>query len=197
MAGTATVSRVKDEEAARFVGMLKDLVQFIDSAERIGNYPPNTAAGLKAAVRLAAKVLTEEEAASLDTFRDHLEQIFQRVFNKNKGRMSATSIGTYQRRVASLISDYDQYGRNASTMAMWKRKVRTVSPRRSHNGGAQLPSIEEPTVADMTGMGGGPSMNRQEISLRPNVKAILLVPADLTEAEAKRIKTFVDANVVS
>ncbi len=172
--------------------VVSELVTFIESAERMGNYPSSTAGGMKAALRLASSVLTEEEANSLDTLSGHIDQIFQRIFNKYKSKMNPSSIATYRQRLQSAVSDYEKHGQNPSAMASWKRKVRMVGSRRAQPGG-QPTGRETLPVTDLS----GPSMIRLELPVRPNAKAIVLIPADLNRAEADRIKKLIDASVVS
>lgn len=175
--------------------VVTELPEFIDAAEHMGNYPTNTAGGFKAALRLVSSVLTDEEASSLDTFRRHLEPIFQRVFNKNKSRVSAVSLKVYRGRINTVLSDYEQYGRDPQAMASWKRKGRAMMPRRSSQHTETKHRVEEGEQGEL--VQGGPAMNRHELSLRPNAKAILLIPSDLTKAESVRIKTLLDACVMT
>ena len=153
--------------------MVNELLEFVNVAERNGNYPPNTAGGMKAAIRAVSPVLTEQEASSLDTFREHLDPIFQRVFNKNKSRLSPISLGVYRRRIHTALSDYEQYGRNPQAMASWNRKVRTVRTRRSSQEPSQLGGGESKLAGQHEVAQGGRALNRHELSL-PNAKAILL-----------------------
>ncbi len=174
--------------------IVTDLVEFIDRAEQIGNYPTNTAGGIKAAIRLVSKVLTEEEATSVDTFREHLEQIFQRVFNKNK-KISPTSLQAYRARINTVLTDFEQYGQSPTAMATWQRKKRVFTPRRqsnSNNGGDGSQGGGELSIESTASL-----MSRHEMPLRPNVKAILLLPVDLRDSEARRLKTLIDACVTS
>ena len=173
-----------------------DLLEFVSEAQRMGIYPGNTAYGLKAAIRRVAPVLTEQEASSLETFKSHLEAIFQRAFNLSKGKVNARSLAVYQRRLLRLINEYEQYGQTPQAMSGWKRKgkvsVGVRSERRivsqSRIGSAELDAADDAKSS--------PSMHRLEVSLRPGVRAVLMLPFDLTEDEAKRIKTMIDASVI-
>jgi len=113
--------------AAKIMDTLWD---FIKSAERSRKYPPNTALGLRNALKLFETELNEEEAQSLDVFKDHLEQIYRGVFEKNKNRMSVGSIETYKTRVKRVLSDYGKYGLEPSKFASWSPTVKRVSTRK-------------------------------------------------------------------
>ncbi len=170
---------------------IAELIDFVNAAERMGTYPTNTAGGIKAAIRMASSVLTEQEAESLDTFRSHLDAIFQRVFNKNKSKISAVSLKVYQRRIGSALSDYEQYGRDPQAMANWKRRTRVAAPRKISQGDILLPESGKLESGELGSISVG--MNRHELTLRPGVKAILLIPADLSMNETKKIKALLDA----
>lgn len=176
--------------------MLEDLFRFVDKAEQLGTYPANTAAGARAALRALSSVLTQEEAESLDTFRSNLEAILGRVSNKKN--ISPVSLRTYQTRVTSLLDDYARYGQNHLSLASWKRKPRSgtiASP-----VGSKSKRKEENEIVGSQGVvapQAGGLMTRLELPLRPNTKAILLLPEGLSKAEAERIKSYIDASVVN
>lgn len=191
------MSKVASESVNGGSTVLKDLVDFIGAAEKSSNYPPNTAAGMRAALKLVSKVLQDHEASSLETFRKNLDAIFQRTYNENRSRMTAGSLQTYRGRVQAALADYMQYGSSPEAMASWGRKVRVT--RRSTSAGTKVKG-DEASSSESAGQGGtspsGPGLSRFEISIRPGVKALLWVPCDLSKAEASRIKAYVDASVV-
>lgn len=120
--------------------VMDTLRDFIDSAERSRKYPTNTAVALKNALKLFEAELNEEEALSLDTFKDHLDQIYHSVFEKNKNRMSVGSLATYKARVNRVLGDYEKYGSDPTKFATWSPAVKTRAPRRKLDESAQHPS---------------------------------------------------------
>src|SRR3989344_2230656 len=103
---------------------IQSLIEFTFAAEKSRKYPSNTAGAMRSALRLFERDMTDEEKESIDTFKNHIDQISQSVFNKNKSKMSATSLETYKRRLDSLINDYEKYGTEPSKMASWDRTPR-------------------------------------------------------------------------
>lgn len=198
MGSGVAVATGKEKPMGHNGKVVTELVEFIDAAERMGNYPTNTAGGIKAAIRKVSSILTDEEAVSLDTFRNHLESIFQRVFNKSKSSkspVSAISLKVYRTRINTVLSDYEQYGRNHEAMASWKRRVRTATSRRPSNMKTDAANGEQALALGDLMQPGGRAMTRVEIPLSQNAKAILLVPSDLSEGESKKIKAYIDAGL--
>ena len=186
------------QEKGQGNGVISELIDFVNRAEQIGNYPVNTAGGHKAALRVVSQVLTDEESTSIDTFREHLEQIFQRVFNKNK-KISPGSLHVYQRRINSVMSDYENYGRTPQAMAAWKRKSRATQSQKVEKKevGEQVQQVEKGVPFAESMHREGVAMIQVEVPVRPNAKAILLVPSDLTSNECERLETFLRASVTN
>lgn len=170
---------------------LQSLIEFINAAEKSRIYPANTAGALRSALRLYEPELTDEEKESVDTLRDHLEQISQSVFNKNKSKMSVASLETYKRRIRTLLGDYEKYGTDPSKMASWSRKPRI---RRSNMtlGANQQRTAKEGETPSENSLEQSTKIVRFEISLRPDAKAIILTPSDMTAEDVKKIKGYID-----
>lgn len=172
---------------------IQTLTDFIEAAKRSRKYPDNTAYGFRAALRLFEPELTSEEKESLDTLKSHFEQIYQNVFNKNKSKYTASSLSVYRRRLLNLMADYEKYGIDPTKIASWNRPLRKISSRKPEDGGGLIGiTTEGQGVASTQPNGRGPAMDRFELSLRPNVKAIILVPSDLSTEEVKKIRGLVD-----
>lgn len=178
--------------------MIGELREFVLTAEKSGNYPPNTAGGMKAALKLVSTVLTDQEAATLDTFRDHLDQIFNRVFNKHKSKVTPVTLQTYKTRIRTLVSDYGKYGSNPSAWASWNRRTRSGSSKSTQNGSAKKgqPLEETPSISGASSSESGSSMNKLEVVLGPSEKAVLWIPATLSQDGVTKIKKLLDAFVV-
>lgn len=98
------------------------LYEFIDRALKNRKYAPNTALGLKAALKLFEAEIHDEERDSVQKFKDNLEEIYHAVASKNKN-VSADSLLTYKYRVVRVIGDYEKYGVDPTKMSTWTKKT--------------------------------------------------------------------------
>ncbi len=171
------------------------LSNFIDAAARSRNYPASTAAALRTALRLFEKELNDAERSSAQTFSENLDTVYQSAAGRHQKTISAASMYTYYRRMKTLLADYQRYGTDPTAMATWnrpKRAVRVPAPnvvvpaQVSRHEPAHTPS---PVVPDAR------AAHRLEIALRPDVKATLILPTQVTAEDATIIKAFVDASV--
>lgn len=169
----------------------EELIDFIDTAERNRKYPLGTAAGRRSALRLFESELNDEEKESLDTLKKNLNQIYQNVFNKNKSNMSAGSLATYKMRLESLIKDYEKYGQDPTKLANWNRPVRKY---KKISSGQEIkgsnPAIEP--KQEMQFPEKGSDFSRFELPLRPGIKAIILVPSNITKNEVDKVRKYID-----
>ncbi len=175
------------------------LSNFLDEAEKRRNYPSNTAAGVRSALRLFGRELNEVESSSPVAFIDNVDKIYRQVAANNKNRMSPDSLETYYRRLKNLISDFEECGGDVDKMAVKKRAAVKKLPSaaggsRPVSGRSLKAEADAPAAAAETEV-SAPDSNRLELSLRPGVKAIVILPADLTSDEAGVIKALVDASV--
>ena len=169
--------------------VVKLLLEFIDTAEKNRKYPSGTALGRRAAIRLFESELNDEERESLDTFKAHFDQIYQNVVNKNKSKMRVESLVTYKNRVNALINDYEKYGVDPVKMANWNRPLRKTSGKSQHNDKNVEPKSElTPDIEKYKEI----DMSRFELPLRQGVKAIILVPSDITRSEVEKIRKYID-----
>ncbi len=123
-----------------------ELPGFVDDAVKNRKYPPNTAFGLKAALRMFEGELNEEEKKSIEKVRENINQLSQSVSQKNKSKLSASSPGVYKSRVLKVVNDYEKYGTDPTKMANWSVKVTT----RKKKGGAlktERDSLDEGNIA--------------------------------------------------
>jgi hypothetical protein len=165
---------------------LQDLYDFIDRATKSHNYPDNTGWSLKSAVKKYEVLLSEPEKESVQTFRENLDALTNKLFNKDKS-MSASSLTTYKSRVLKAMGDFEKYGTDPSKMASWTVKARTRTPRQKTVVSESTDSISDaPTDA-------APGMARIELPLRPGMKFILIVPPDISEHEKNTVKALLDS----
>ena len=100
----------------------KDLYEFVDSAVKNRKYAPNTAHGIRTALKLFELEINEEEKDSLDKFKENFEQVFRGVTLKNKN-MTAGSLLSYKSRIKRLLEQYENYGSDAVKMNNWSVKA--------------------------------------------------------------------------
>lgn len=170
------------------------LRDFIEVAEKNRKYTKNTALGKRTALKLFEAEFNDQEKESLSTVKENFDKIFQAVHNANKLKMSAESLSTYKKRVKGLISDYEKYGVDTTKMASWNpaQRVRVHKP---------TGSTQNKKITNVESMGEVPKLEasdtssavaRFELPLRPGVKAIILIPSDITTAEVGKIKKYID-----
>lgn len=164
------------------------LYEFIDRAVRNRNYAANTAYGLKAALKRFEAEANEEERASIEKFKAHLDQIYREVATKNKN-FTAESLAVYKTRVAKIINDYERYGADPTKMAGWV--IRKATPRTKRTS-----SRAEDTTRALGIDEGAPvvpsGMQKIEHPIRSGSKVIILLPAEVTAADIEKIKKLLD-----
>ncbi|KKP80539.1 MAG: hypothetical protein UR81_C0024G0009 [Candidatus Levybacteria bacterium GW2011_GWB1_35_5] len=167
--------------------IIKNLMDFIDAAEKSRKYPGNTASARRSAVRLFEHELNEQEKASLDTLKKNLDQIYTNVFNKNKSNMTVASLETYKNRFIALVKEYEKYGINPTMMANWNRPIRKISTKddKTKNNVPENMEVRESEYKEI-------EMSRFELPLRPGIKAIILVPSNITRDEVNKVRKYID-----
>ncbi|MDP3941966.1 MAG: hypothetical protein Q8Q49_06695 [bacterium] len=174
-----------------------DLIQFTRDAEKNRNYPAATGAAFRGAIAKFMEILNEEEKQSIDLFEGRIDQILRDFIEKNKQKMTMSSIMEYKRRVLKVIDDYREYGIDPTKMTNWQRKPKIFSAKRLKQQkneenrptqSQQKPVETTTTPVDLMTEG---SMTRFEIPLRKGIKAIIHTPPDLTFEEVKKIKLYV------
>ena len=161
-------------------------MDFIDAAEKSRKYPSNTASARRSAIRLFEPELNDQEKESLETMKKNFDHVYQNVFSKNKSSMTAESLQTYKNRFLRVIKDYEKYGLNPTKMASWNRPVRKMSANRVVKNGNELSLHSGSSDQDET------EMSRFELPLRQNVKAIILVPSDITKSEVEKVRKYIE-----
>lgn len=168
--------------------IIKNLMGFIDAAEKSRKYPGNTASARRSAVRLFEHELNEQEKTSLDILKKNIDQIYANVFNKNKSNMTVASLETYKNRFIALIKEYEKYGVNPTMMANWNRPVRKRSAKNDKVKNINAPADIEVKENEYKEV----EISRFELPLRPGVKAIILVPSDVTKEEVNKVRKYID-----
>lgn len=183
-----------------------DLTAFVDLAEKNRKYPKNTAQGHRAALKVFGKELKQDEFNSLKIIEERLDEIFLEVLNSNKDKFSIDSINTYKMRFLKVISDYKRYGLNPSQMQNWQVKPRRVIlskpelkdvPDVFQDASDIKPSgVTHNSVSNVDNYVTG-NVHRIELALRPNQKAILHIPSDITKTEAETLKSIIDSLAIN
>ena len=167
---------------------IQDLYDFVDRAAKSHNYPDNTAWSIKSALKKFEPLLNEEERTSVQKFKENLDPLTQKLFNKDKNT-SAGSLATYKSRVHKVISEFEKYGTDASKMANWT--VKTIIRPRKQQGQSKVAEgkneVSNQIIAQQTGMA------RLELPLRPNMTFLLVVPQDISEQERTILKGIIDS----
>ncbi len=105
--------------------IIEELNNFIARAEKSRKYAPNVASNYRSPLKWIESELTDEEKNSLDVLKKNLDQIFNLLYSKHINTLSAITIEIYKKRMVSLISDYEKYGKDPSAMAAWSRPIIT------------------------------------------------------------------------
>lgn len=172
----------------------KSLYEFIDRAVRNRNYAPNTAYGLKAALKLFEAEANEEEKSSLEKFEERLPKIYSEVCRKNS-KYNASSLESYYTRVKKVIKEFHEYGSDPTKLASWNRKSVLRGPR------SQKKNAEEGAAAiaasiENSGREGNmvlqPSTQKAEIPLASGASVIIYMPKERDEKDNEKIRKFVE-----
>src|SRR5688572_10222183 len=100
------------------------LYDFIDLAEKNRKYPPNTAHGKRAAVKLFDTVITLDERNSLKVLEERMGEIYLSLISKHRHSFSMQSLSTYKGRFLKVLKDYKKYGKDPDAIVHWEAKHR-------------------------------------------------------------------------
>ena len=167
-----------------------DLYDFIDFAKGNRKYPENTANGLKSALKIFEKELNIDELNSVDLVEDNIEEIFINVVGKNKDK-NIGSLNTYKARVLKVIKDYQKYGANPSKIQGWTTKPSKITDI-AHGKKDILDKEQDKNQTALSDHTNTP-VHKIELSLRDNIKSVIIIPKDVTPKEIKMIKGILDS----
>lgn len=176
----------------------QSLYDFVNIAVRNRKIAPDTATGYRVSLKLFEAVLNEDEKNALSTFKDRFEAIYANVVNKNKSNLSMATLLRYKNRVKRILEDYTNYGIDPSKMASWNRVTYSRSNKSKTKEDLQVSPITKKASPPMESESTDDLYPREvpitrfEIVLRPNIKAIILTPGDLTLSEAKKLKAYIE-----
>ncbi len=158
------------------------LARFIDYVVDKNLVNPSTAQGWRVATTKVLAELTAEERA--DVRRIDVDATFKQFLNRNPGRLSPASTGEYRRRVGRAIDEFVSWMENpagyGSRTAAWTAKSESRPRSRPRPQPAPAPASESSEH-------GGVALS---FPVRPGFLAQVMVPADLTVDEARRMGAF-------
>jgi hypothetical protein len=174
------------------------LLAFFDWAERKGEMPASTVQNWRSA---SIKILEiEDNWQDVNVVDFDLDAHLSRFQTLRRTQYTTASMAAYRSRAKTAIDAYRKWEAGASD---WKPKT----------SGTLRQRARATTKATVTGMGTGsievtPKSERggfiphhtalieYPFPLRPGVRAVLTLPEDLTETEAKRLVRFVESLAV-
>jgi hypothetical protein len=160
------------------------LARFVDYVVDKNLVNPSTAQGWRVATTKVLSDLTPEERG--DVRRIDVDATFKQFLNRNPGRLSPASTGEYRRRVGRAIDEFVSWMENpagyGSRTAAWtaKSESRARSKPRAPAAPVPAPAVDSPEP-------GGIALS---FPVRPGFLAHVVVPADLTVDEARRMGVF-------
>jgi len=172
----------------------KTLIEHWSWAADKGVMNRNTAAGLRAACVQVLGVMDDAEQVDIATL--DVEDLLTRFQNLRKQRFKPQVLEAYKRRFRNAVRSYKGYLENPGTWKPVTQERPSNAERRQRPTTASAgSSVASPALGSSS---VAPSAGSEEyrLPLRPSVMARLILPLDLTAAEATRIKTFVDMLVV-
>lgn len=174
----------------------KEAVAFLTFASSRGLMNANTAGSLRAAVKEVLQSVEPDGWEATDLTKIDLADYCQRFERLSAGRYKPDSVLVYKSRFRNAVAMFLQYLEDPSA---WRYKPDRPSASRpkppangSPRGGRHAPlahavgADEAPKAATIT----------YPFPVRQGVVASLVLPADLTKPEAKRLAAFIDSVAV-
>lgn len=174
------------------------LTDFLKYVADHGLWKANTAVSYRSAAAKVEGDLTEQEAA--DVQQIDLDLLFQRYTNRNKLKVSPSTLATYKRRLGSAISEFVRYRQdpiNYRPEIGSQRKggdggdSATKKPRRTTKKKPSEVAPKEDVQQSSMGMTSSTPMLTIPFPLRPDFLASIQIPRDLRKTEAERLAAFI------
>jgi hypothetical protein len=164
----------------------EDLVQFLDDIGNNGLMKPQTASARKASVNTLLGILPFEEAQ--DVTKLDMVSVTQRFMNLKGGKFKPESVRVYKSRVEGAIRDFISYKKDSLS---FKPKLVSRGTRMNDKKSKIVDDFSPQPVLVTTDSVTTATQTEGTvfpIPIRPNVVVrITGIPADLTQAEAKKI----------
>jgi hypothetical protein len=186
-------------------GTAQGLAEFLERAATRGDLNPSTARAMRSAVRKIVAV-ESEDLSSVNVRSLDVDDLLDRFVQLNRADYSDKSVETYKSRfrlgVAMYLAwlDNEPDWRSAGRPVAAKRTSRqragngrsdSRKPREGPDGTDPAPPQQSPAQQNLNAP--GTRVMTYDVPLRPDLIVRLTLPIDLTEADAKRLRSFVDA----
>lgn len=172
-------------------------LDFLEYVAQKGLMAPATARARKAALGKVLSILSEEEAADVTSL--DLDQLMTRFSHLQGKGYTPQSLTTYKSRVRSALDDFASYvdnplGFKPSLQSRERKGAASTQGAPKSKAVAQEPVSAEPQPRSSAAVGGPMASSILPIPIRADLTVhIQGLPYDLTEAEAKKIATVVQA----
>lgn len=179
------------------------LVQFTAMITDKGWINQNTGSAWKAAItKILGDVAPDADVRSIDV--DTAVRYFN---NRNPGDLTPESLQTYAKRVKNAIANYISYVDDPVKYRAPARTPSTNGAKKSANAGVPKSEITDVTVIEQ--LPAAPPARMEPISLatesnlalpfplRPGYLAQVVIPRDMTKAEAGRLCAFIQTLAVA
>lgn len=167
------------------------LISFIDSvAIGKGLVNPNTGAGWKAACsRILENIQDSDDVRTID-----LKTEVRRYNNSHPGVLSPSSLQQYEKRLVTVINQFVEYATDPAKYKGHGRPVGEVTQKKSEprKNGREIIGTGNLTASHVVVSSPSPVAGLSlSYPLRSDFLAQIVVPRDLTQAEARRIMSFI------
>lgn len=176
------------------------LLEFLLWAGDRGELNPTTARALASTAR---KVLSiEEDGARLVLRNIDVEELLQRFENLNRTEYSSASMSTYISRFKTAVAMYLAWLDKRSDWKTLGPATKRISVKKETGRAGKESQPKKPEIVPSHGAAPTVSNNAgfpaermipYEVPLRPNLRARLVLPEDLSARDARRISAFVQS----
>lgn len=174
---------------------LEALAEFLDYLASKGLMAKNTAHARKAAAGKVLGILSPEEREDVTAI--DLDDVITRFGNLHGKQYTPQSMVTYKSRVRSALDDFDSYLTNPLAF----RPSLQNRERKPKGGKGQAPATRQPSIQShdpqpkiFHSQSGPMASSILPIPIRPDLTVhVQGLPYDLTEAEAKKIASVIQA----
>jgi hypothetical protein len=180
----------------------KALAEFLDYLGQKGLMSPITARARKVAVNAVFSILDDAEAR--DVISVNLDDAMQRFGHLQGKEYTPGSLQTYKARVRAALHDFENYLQNplAFRPSVQSRERKTASGKVSVTKGNQAQQERESTpetpVHRSPAVGGPMGGSIFPIPIRKDLTVFVQgLPFDLTEAEARKIASVIQAMAIA
>lgn len=171
-------------------GTSEGAIAFLHVSVDRGDIPAPQGTNLRTGFKKVLEIAGEE---SVDLRAADLDDLIRRFNVKGKLKLKDESRQTYEKRFRTAVDWYLRFLDDDPTWkpSVTKRAKSTPSSTSARKAApvASIPQTRPSSVQTITGA----RMTPFPVPLRPGVEAQLLLPADLTDREAKRIAKIVEA----